>query len=49
MSQQRLNDLMILNVHRYSLDELDMDMIGEDFVAASSEARVTVFSHFTQQ
>ena len=49
MSQQRLNDLMILYVHRDSLDELDMDMIGEDFVAASSEARVTVFGHFTQQ
>ena len=42
MSQQRLNDLMILYVHRDSLDELDMDMIREDFVAASSEARVTV-------
>ena len=49
MSQQRLNDLMILYVHRDSLDELDMDMIGEDFVAASSETRVTVFGHFTQQ
>ena len=49
MSQQRLNNLMILYVYRDSLDELDMDMIGKDFVAASSEARVTVFSHFTQQ
>ena len=49
MSQQRLNDLMILYVHRDSLDELDMDMIGEDFVAASSEPRATVFGHFIQQ
>ena len=49
MSQQRLNDLMILYVHRDSLDELDMDMIGEDFVAASGEPRATVFGHFIQQ
>ena len=49
MSQQRLNDLMILYVHRDSLDELDMDMIGENFVAASSEPRATVFGHFIQQ
>ena len=45
MSQERLNNLMILFVHRDSLEQIDLNIIGEKFIAGI-EARLKVFGHF---
>ena len=33
MTQLRLNNLMILNVHREALDKMDLKEIGNDFIS----------------
>ena len=45
MSQERLNNLMILYVHRDSLEQVDLNVIGEKFIAGN-ECRLKVFGHF---
>ena len=45
MLQQRFNDLMVLFVHRDSLDQLDLNDIGNKFVAGN-ETRLRIFGHF---
>lgn len=45
MKQQRLNDLMLLHVHKESIDQLDLVACGNDFVSAN-EHRQQVFGKF---
>ena len=39
MKQPRLNHVMLLHTHKESLDRLDLDVIGNEFVS-SSEQRI---------
>ena len=34
MSQQRLNNLMVLFIHRDSLDEMDLEEVADEFISA---------------
>ena len=46
MSQQRLNSLMVLHVHKDKTDQLDLKLCLNEFVTGS-EHRSTLFGHFT--
>ena len=46
MSQQRLNNLMVLHVHKDRTDELDLKVCLNEFVTGS-EHRCTQFGRFT--
>lgn len=45
MSQQRLNNLMVLHVHREHTDNLNMTNVANEFVK-TSERRVHIFGTF---
>ena len=45
MTQERLNNLMLLHVHQESLDKLDLPAIAEEFVRGSQH-RLSLFGHF---
>ena len=45
MTQERLNNLMLLHVHQEYLDELDLLAVAEECVAGSKH-RLTLFGHF---
>ena len=47
MTQERLNNLMLLHVHQESLDKLDLPVIAEEFVRGSKH-RLSLFGHFVQ-
>ena len=46
MSQLRINNLMVLHIHKQSLDQMNMVEVANDFVA-ESEHRLTLFGKFT--
>ncbi len=46
MSRQRLNSLMILHVHKDSIDEIDLKSCLNDFVAGS-EHRNSIFGQLS--
>lgn len=46
MSQLRMNKLMVLHIHKQSLDQLRMVEVANDFVA-ECEHRLTLFGKFT--
>lgn len=46
MRQSRLNHVMLLNIKSKKVDQLDIDMIGDEFVQGS-EHRLRQFSTFT--
>ena len=45
MNQERLNDLMLLSVHKNETDSLDLVFVAKEFVAAK-EQRKTMFGTF---
>ena len=45
MTQMRLNNLMILHVHKDKTDALDLTSIGKEFVALK-DTRVRLFEQF---
>ena len=45
MSQERLNSLMILHVHKDQTDALDLHSVGNEFLSRS-ERRLHVFGKF---
>ena len=45
MTQTRLNNLMVLHVHRDRLDKLDLCQVGNDFIDAR-EHRRSIFGRF---
>jgi len=45
MTRERLNYLMILDVHRDNLEQIDLNVIGEKFIAGN-KTRLKVFGHF---
>ena len=45
MSQQRLNNLMLLHVHRDLTDTLDLSAVANDFIG-DSEHRLKIFGTF---
>ena len=45
MNQERLNDLMLLHVHKNETDSLDLTSVAKEFVA-SKEQRKTMFGTF---
>ena len=45
VGQVRLNNLMILNIYKDELDELDLRVVANDFVAGN-EHRLSVFGTF---
>lgn len=45
MSQRRLNDLMILHVHKDHTDKLNLMHIANDFISAS-EQRLSLYRKF---
>jgi len=45
MGQGRLNHVTILNTHTDILDELDLQIVAEEFVTARENRRIT-FGHF---
>ena len=50
MSQLRMNTLMVLHIHKQSLDQMNMVEVANDFVTdfvAESEHRLTLFGKFT--
>ena len=47
MSQDRLNHLLVLHVHKELTDSLDLITVANDF-AADSEHRLSIFGHFTE-
>ena len=46
MSQLRMNNLMVLHIHKENLDQLNMVEVANDFVTGS-EHRLTLFGTFT--
>ena len=47
MSQERLNNLLVLHVHKELTDSLDLITVTNDFVT-DSEHRLSMFGHFTE-
>ena len=47
MIQLRLNNLMILNVHREALDAMDLEEIGNEFIS-SKDSRKQIFARFSK-
>ena len=45
MSQLRMNNLMVLHIHKQNLDQLNMVEVANDFVTGN-EHRLTPFGHF---
>ena len=45
MTQLRLNNLMVLNVYKEMLDDMDIKSIANEFVQGS-EHRLSVFGNF---
>ena len=45
MSQQRLNSLMLLHVHKDKTDSLDLVQVGREFVVGR-EGRIRTFGDF---
>ena len=45
MSQQRLNNLMLLHVHRDLTDTLDLSAVANDFIG-DTEHRLKIFGTF---
>lgn len=45
MSQQRMNNLMLLHVHKDITDGLDLKSVANDFVA-DSDHRLSMFGSF---
>ena len=45
MSHKRLNDSMVLHIHQESVDDLDLEAIGNKFVG-ELELRKRLFGHF---
>lgn len=45
MSQQRMNNLMLLHVHKDIVDSLDLKCVANDFVA-DSKHRLKIFGKF---
>ena len=45
MSQQRMNNLMLLHVHKDIVDSLDLRSVANDFVA-DSELKLKIFGKF---
>ena len=46
MTQCRLNNLMVLHVHRDRLDKLDLCQIGNEFIDARDHHRRSIFGRF---
>ena len=47
MTQLRLNNLMILNVHREALDAMDLEEIGNEFISIK-DSRKQIFARFSK-
>lgn len=47
MTQLRLNNLMILNVHREALDAMDLEKIGNEFISIK-DSRKQIFAQFSK-
>lgn len=47
MSQQRLNNLMVLFIHRDSLDEMDLEEVAVEFISAK-DTRLKIFAKFNK-
>ena len=45
MTQERLNHLMILHVHKEATDSMDLDTVANEFVSGT-EHRVSIFGKF---
>ena len=45
ITQQRLNHLMILNIHKEALDDMDLKSIANEFVQGN-EHRLSVLGNF---
>jgi len=45
MSQQRLNHLAVLRVHRDRLYSIDIDVIAREFVAKSENRHSDIWTH----
>ena len=45
MTQLRLNNLMILNVHKEALDGMNLEEVGDEFIS-HSEHRCRIFGSF---
>ena len=45
MGQQRLNNLMVLHIHKCETDLLDLHNVANDFVAVK-ESRLRMFGKF---
>ena len=45
MTQERLNNLLILHVHKERTDSLDVKEVANDFIS-NSEHRTGIFGHF---
>ena len=45
MTQERLNNLMLLHVHQELLDKIDLLEVAEEFVS-DSKHRLSLFGHF---
>ena len=45
MSQQRLNHLAVLHVHREKLDGNDIDVVAREFVAKSPKSYGDIWTH----
>ena len=45
MSQQRLNHLAVLHIHRERLDGIDIDVVAREFVAKSPNRLATFWTH----
>ena len=48
MSEERLNNVMLLHVHKDFCDNLDLLKVAKTFVSANSH-RQGIFGHFTRQ
>ena len=47
ITQLRLNNLMILNVHREALDAMDLDEIGNEYISIK-DSRKQIFARFSK-
>jgi len=47
MSQQRLNNLMVLFIHRDSLDEMDLEEVANEFISVK-DTRLKIFAKFNK-
>jgi len=48
MTQCRVNNLMVLNIHKYQCEKLDLVDVANTFVAGS-EHRLSLFGKFMQE